>query len=514
MNNHLIDWLNETAKNWPDRVAYEDRERAMTFQEAADAAAAIGTALLQFGERGEGKPVAVLMKRSPAAIAAAFGVLSSSNYFIPLDEEMGIHRIRSILEKTKPAAILSDFGVEFTRETYGDAYEILDYETLLETPPDKAALAGARKNSVPTDPAYVIFTSGSTGTPKGIVASHGNVISYLEAAAAIIRPHSGTVLGLQVALCVDFCLLEVWFPLLFSCRCVFLPKEWFLSPVRLVEFMRETGVNTLNWVSSALVILSSLGILKKEMPKLETVIFGGEVMPPKHLTNWRRALADTRFLHCYGPTETTGYTTYFEVPKDFPEDAALPIGKAFDNARVFLLSETNQLIEPETAGETGEICVSGPGVSLGYFCDPEQTAAVFVQNPLNPLWREVIYRTGDLAHYDGDGDLHFLARKDFQIKHMGYRIDLPEIEAAALRVQGIEAACCFYIKEKGGIILYYLGTVEAETAETQVKALMPRYMQPSKVTRLDAFPYTESGKTDRKELLRIFGESVKRGSHE
>ena len=202
----------------------------------------------------------------------------------------------------------------------------------------------------------------------------------------------------------------------------------FSFPTKLLDFLDDRKVTTIIWAVSALCIVTTLnGFEYKRPSSLNKIMFSGEVMPIKHLNAWRAQYQDAMFVNLYGPTEITCNCTYYIIDREFGLDEKLPMGKPFANERVFLLDDEDRLVDAERPGELGEICVSGTAVTLGYLRNPEKTAAAFVQNPLNDRYLETIYRTGDLGYYSEDGELFFSSRKDFQIKHMGHRIELGEI---------------------------------------------------------------------------------------
>ena len=184
----------------------------------------------------------------------------------------------------------------------------------------------------------------------------------------------------------------------------------------------------------------------------------------------------------------------------------LPIGRPFPNETVFLLDEEDH--EITVPGKKGEICVAGTALALGYYNNPEQTRKVFVQNPLNSRYPEKIYRTGDLGYYGEDRELYFASRKDFQIKHMGHRIELGEIEAAMGRIEGIGRCCCIFDREKNRMEAFYEGDLEKRQIKKILGMQLPAFMIPNGFHRVDCFPLTKNGKTDREELKRMVKEGI------
>ena len=160
-------------------------------------------------------------------------------------------------------------------------------------------------------------------------------------------------------------------------------------------------------------------------------------------------------------------------------------------------------------GQAGEICVSGTALALGYFADPVRTAQAFTQNPLNTNWYERIYRTGDLARYDESGSLYYIGRRDFQIKHMGHRVELGEIEAAAMRCDAVTRACCTFDAERQRLHLFYTGSCEKAALLAALKESLPPFMQPNTAVQLDEMPLNKNGKIDRTALAAL----TKKGAH-
>ena len=281
-----------------------------------------------------------------------------------------------------------------------------------------------------------------------------------------------------------------------------------MFPLKLVEFLNEYKINTVCWVVSALTMISSMKTFDKVIPKyLHTVAFGSEVFPIKQFHLWKQALPNARFINLYGPTEATGMSCYYEVNRDFEEGESIPIGRPFKNTEILLLDEKNQI---PAQGEPGEMCIRGTALTLGYYNNFEKTDEVFVQNPLNPYYHELIYRTGDIGKLNEYGELVFISRKDYQIKHMGHRIELGEIEAHVNMNEGIRSACCIYDKEKGKIILFYTGEREVKDLVTSLKSTLPRYMIPNQVYALEEMPLTANGKIDRTKLKEIYQEKKRR----
>ena len=250
-------------------------------------------------------------------------------------------------------------------------------------------------------------------------------------------------------------------------------------------------------------MFANLDILANvEKAPLEKVLFCGEVMPVKQLNYWIENYPKTIFANLYGPTECTEACTYFTINRRFNDDEVLPMGIACENSETIVLDEHEQLVtEPD---HIGELYMRGTCLSLGYYNNPEKTKEAFVQNPLNNSYPELVYKTGDLVRYNEYGELVYVSRKDFQIKHRGYRIELGEIDAAATSISGIEYACCVFDSYEDKLILAYKGDVTEPEAKKQLEAKLQDYMVPTEYHRMDHMLFNLNGKVDRKAIEKIF----------
>ncbi len=503
---NILEYLEKTVERVPSKIAFADEEINITFKEVYDKARSIGSFLYEQGLRKE--PIVVFMKKSPKAITSFLGVLYSGSYYVPIDEEMPRHRVELILENLKPKAMICDresyeLSKEFNFKGKTYLYECLEHEDI-----DTLILKKVRDKAIDIDPMYIVFTSGSTGIPKGVIANHRSVIDYVESLSEVLEINEDTVFGNQAPLYFDACLKEIVPTLMFGATTYLIPKQYFMSPIKLIEFLNEYKINTTCWVVSGYTIVSSLGALSKIRPQyLKTAAFVSEVFPVKQFTIWRESCPNVNFYNLYGPTEVTGICCYYKVERDFKIDEVIPVGKPFRNTGLLLLKEDDTEVEQ---GEIGEICVRGTCLTLGYFNDSIRTKEVFVQNPLNKAYDELIYRTGDLGKFNQDGDLVFVSRKDYQIKHMGHRIELGEIEVIVNTLEGIQSCCCIFDQDSKKIVLYYSGDIEKKGVTSYLKGKLPRYMLPNKVICLDILPLTANGKIDRKLLKEKYSNNEKR----
>ena len=489
MKNNVLDYFEETKNLYPSKIALVDRDKELSFETMWELSQNISSNLLgSIIVQNTPQVIAVYLPKSHQALVSFFGILMSGNIYMPLDIKSPLERTNTILQNIKPSIIIS--SKEYANE-FNQPY--LDIEDLMHQPQEKKT---SYKHIISTDPAYIINTSGSTGTPKGVVVSHRNIIDYItffKSEPKILATHKN-VIGNQSPFYFDNSILDIYSMLFYGSKLVLIPEEYFAFPNKLTEAIEQNKIDYIFWVPTALKTLSQI----KNNTKLSKILFAGEAMPPTLLNKLIQLFRNATLANLYGPTEITVDCTYYLVNRSFHENEMVPIGKACQNSSILLLDENNQL------SNRGEICIRGEGVSLGYYNDPIKTSEVFVQNPTHNLYRDIIYRTGDLGYYNDFGELIITGRKDSQIKHNGYRIELGEIEHALLGLNGLEEFCVIYHNE------IILATSNEDISKVDVfkhlKNKIPKYMFPTQVFYTN-IPLNRNGKIDRKSVFQLFQEA-------
>lgn len=503
MITNVLEYLEKSAVNYPDKTAFADLDSSCTFQELCRTGRKAGTALAaHFTPRN---PVPVFMEKSVETIGVFMGAVYAGCFYVLLDTKQPAARLRQILDILDSDTLVTSGKYEKDLEKLEFKGKVLMAEELTDCQEDAILLNKIRSEAVDTDPLYGIFTSGSTGVPKGVLVGHRSVIDFIDCFTELFHITSEDVMGNQAPWDFDVSVKDIYSGLKTGATVQIIPKQYFSIPKNLLDFLVEREVTTLVWAVSALCIISTLnGFTYKVPEKIKKILFSGEVMPIKHLNIWRSYLPDAMFVNIYGPTEITCNCTYYIVDRDFQPGDVLPMGKPFPNEKVFLLDEENHLVtEP---GVNGEICVAGSALALGYYRNPEQTQKAFVQNPLNDRYLEPIYRTGDLAFYNERGEFCFATRKDFQIKHMGHRIELGEIETAMDKIPEICRSLCIYDQKKNKIVAFYEGGMDRKTLSRTLMKYVPNFMVPNVFIQVESMPLTKNGKIDRKELTARYEE--------
>ena len=508
MKTLILDYLEETAARLPDKTAFADPDTAVTFAQLVRGARAVASALLRCT-----RPRMVLgfyMDKSVAALVGFMGAVYAGCAYAPLNLRHPAARILSILDTLDAPVVITDRAHLAQLEAMQSGRTLLCVEDLLEHEEDEAGLTAVRRGMIDVDPLYVNFTSGSTGTPKGVVVCHRSVVDFISCFTEIFSVTERDVLANQAPFDFDVCVKDIYSGLFTGATVQIIPTAYFTQPTKLMDFLCDRGATMLIWAVSALCFVTTMNALDYRKPEtLRAILFSGEVMPIKHLHKLQKHLPDVMYVNLYGPTEITCNCTYYIVDRAFEVGETLPIGVPFPNERILLLREDNT---PAAPGEVGELCVSGTAVAMGYYKDPERTAAAFTQNPLNPAFLETIYRTGDLVRLAENGEMVYVSRKDFQIKHMGHRIELGEIETALCAVEGVERACCLYLHDKGKILCYTCGPAQKAQIVEALHVTLPAYMIPNLFRTIDAMPLNKNGKIDRNALMALY-EKEKEARH-
>lgn len=496
----ILHYLENTVRKFPNKTAVIDGYGSFSFGELRDNAISIAGHISGKLCGQTHLPILVYLPKGKECIASFMGIVYSGNIYTPTDVKFPFPKVKGIIDCLCPALIISDRkNADKLKENGIDGGRILLYEDIVGGGLHFDPVVALR-TKIDTDPVYVFFTSGSTGIPKGVTVSHSNIIDHMLWLTETFHVDENTIIGNQGALYFDLSVPDVY-NCIFNGSCLILiPEMHFAFPARLLEYMIEMKINWTNWVPTAYMNIMTSDLLEKyALSDLRTMMFNGEVMHTRCLNYWLKHTPGIQTAaNLYGPTEATVACAYHIIEREYDDSESLPIGKACGNTELLLLDSCDNIITTEDV--VGELCIRGASLSLGYWNDKDRTEDVFVQNPRNLLYRDLIYRTGDLMHYNENRELMFDNRKDNQIKHMGYRIELGEIEVAVMSLKEIEGACVFYDETLKNIVLIYSGGIDEQNIRAAVAKLLPKYMVPTTYYNLNRLPVNDNGKIDRRGL--------------
>lgn len=488
---HITDYLEKTAEIFGEKRAVTLDGEGMTFSELLEESKRIGSFLAE--NLTPGSPVPIYMEKCPDEVSAFFGAAYAGCFYSPISKEQPKERVMKILHTLQARTVVTDEEGESTlraMEYTGRIFLLSDMKANLI---DERLLREIRDTLKP-GLFYVMFTSGSTGTPKGVSISQKSVIDFIGHFIDVTGISSEDKIGNQAPFDFDVSVKDIYSAIFTGAELVLIKKDLFSKPPVLMDYICDNDITTLIWAVPALCILSGMKVLDYRIPeKMNKIMFSGQAMPVKQLMIWKKALPNARYINLYGPTEVTCNCTYYKIPKNIDADFKLPIGNAFPGRKVFLLDKNNEKINE--AEREGEIAVAGESLAEGYYNNPDETAKHFIY-----LDGERIYKTGDMAVLSDDGQVYFSGRADFQVKIMGHRIELEEIEDAILSINDVNECCCIFQKDKSRITAFITGSADTKAVKQELKSKLPAYMIPAHIKSIDRMPLTINGKIDRKKL--------------
>lgn len=512
MDSDLFDYLEpdrlQTAAS--QKILLVDGQQQLTGSEIYRKVLSIGKYLMEVGYYRQ--PIAVIAGHNVNTVLCFLGILASGNHYIPLDPHIRTERLEK-LQKLAGFRLLITCGqadevFQWQRTEKEDgSVTCLSCEEIQEAriqAGDMEKLAECRSRLPEDEPAYFIFTSGSTGEPKGIIKTHKGMVNFLNAYIQEFGFRESDRIGSQTPFYFDASAKDIYLALKQKCRMYLLDEKWFVRPLQLAEYMKRERISVIQWVPSALGILSRFRVFDQvSLPDLRLVLFVGEVFPVNQLRVWMEMVPDAEYINLYGASEIAGICAYYRIRALADDQDLIPIGYALKNCEIYLIDGDRLITEPY---QTGELYVKSKAVAAGYLLKEESDASAppegtFVNCPLPQLPQGAYYRSGDLAYYGETGELFFLSRKDSQVKHMGHRIELGEIASAAQAMEQVQNSCCVYEKQR--LVLFYEGSCDKAGLARFLKARLAPYQIPNKLVKLEIWPLNANGKTDIERLKKL-----------
>jgi amino acid adenylation domain-containing protein len=507
----------------PDRTALEVDREPWSYGRLRDKACSIAAMVQQRTPPGGSPLTAVFGHRSSTGYAGILGALMAGRGYVPLNRTFPTNRTRWMLETADCRSLIVDSKSEAQLDSLLDSARVSllvilperrDVRDLAARWPSHTIVGAADLESAngweprPAPPeaiAYLLFTSGSTGTPKGVMVTHGNVSSFL---AAVIDRYAVTAedrLSQMFDASFDLSVFDMF--VAWSCgACVCCPAEG--AALNPDKFIRASNLSIWFSVPSVGVFMKRFGVLKaNRYPSLRWSLFCGEPLPVDVARAWADAAPQSILENMYGPTEVTVACSAYrwDARRSATESTQgiVPIGLPLPGMEALVADETLREVEP---GAEGELLMSGPQVTPGYWRNAEATERSYVR-PAGQ--RTIFYRTGDRVRRPvGNCPLTFVGRMDDQVKVLGYRVELGEVESKLREERGIEAAAAIAwpvtSTGAGGVVAFVTGTdINPEQIRTSLEAKLPHYAVPRAVHVLPDLPQNANGKIDRQALLAI-----------
>jgi amino acid adenylation domain-containing protein len=513
-------------------LTLQDRVSLAGESRVSDTAVVMGSDRLTYGElertsnqlarllreRGiqPGERVVVLQPKTPMAIVSILATLKAGGVYVPIDVSSPIARVQKIVASAEPRMVLTCASAAELAGSLAPGVELGSVEGTLEQAAfGPAAGADFDDGPLPTttgpeDPAHILFTSGSTGAPKGVVITHAMVGAFLDWALPYFGHRPGDRISGHPPLHFDLSTFDIYGTLSSGAELHLVPPAALL-PRQLAGFIRDSELTQWFSVPSTFAyMMRGNAVEEGDFPSLKRIVWCGEVLPPAVLAHWMERVPEPSYTNLYGPTEATIASSFYTVPEP-PNDTTVPIPIGTPCAGEDIQVLDSELL-PVAPGEIGELYIAGAGLSPGYWRDAEKTLAAFITDPRTGVR---MYRTGDLGRRDEQGILHYVGRRDSQIKSRGYRIELGEIETALSAVEGVAECAVLAVPSEGfegtSICCAWTPQLDAQLDPPALRRALaqalPSYMLPSQWQRFDELPRNVSGKIDRRLLTEQFAEA-------
>jgi amino acid adenylation domain-containing protein len=513
-----------SAERYPNRVALEIGSTKITYEGLYYSANSLARTILRNVPAGGPALTAVFAYRSATAYAGILGSLMAGHGYVPLNPNFPPERTNTMLRRSGCRSLIVDAAAQpqlaevlhqLTEPILIILPECVDTSEYAARSPQHRFAGAAElngdctnspRNSSPDAIAYLLFTSGSTGVPKGVAVAHRNVVHFVETAVERYQIEESDRFSQTFDLTFDLSAFDMFVAWERGASVCCPSRKALLNPV---QFIRDERLTVWFSVPSVALMMKQLGALKPgAFPNLRWSLFCGEPLSADLAAAWAEAAPRSTLENLYGPTEVTiACTAYRWQGNQSPaesENNIVPIGYPLAGMKALVTDDHLKEVAP---GQEGELLMTGPQVSLGYWRDHEKTAKSFV---VPPGAASTYYRTGDrVCRSAVDGSLTFRGRLDHQIKVQGYRVELQEIEALIKQEAGVNLAIAVGWPLRppsgaGGIEAFMTpGPVDVDIVRERLKARLPRYAVPRKIHVIDCWPLNSNGKIDRSQLLKL-----------
>lgn len=476
--------IEETAKRLNDKVAVISNGESITYGELNRRANIVANKLRESGIKPNDM-VGLLINRSVNMMVGLLGIMKSGAAYLPIDPEYPEERINYMLTDSKAKFLLTEESMNELIKNFDVSKDYIE----------KDFVSGNEENpsivNTPEDLVYVIYTSGSTGNPKGVMLKHKNINNFVKGTTDVIDFNESKTIVSVTTICFDIFVLESWLSLQKGLTIVLATEEEQNSPRLFNELCLKYNVSMLQTTPSRTDLLTNNSKFIEYVKNITDFMVGGEPFPETLLTNLKK-ISNANIYNMYGPTETAVWSSI----KDLTKEEKINIGHPMANTEFYILDKTLNLCP---IGMIGDLYIGGEGLARGYFGKEELTAEKFIQNPYKE--NDIIYNTGDLARWMGNGEVCHMGRSDFQVKIRGYRIELGDIQKNLINIDGVENAVIKAVDNKY-LIAYLIcdENISVTEIKSQLSKALPQYMIPSYFVRLEEFPHTPNGKVDSKRL--------------
>jgi amino acid adenylation domain-containing protein len=491
----------EQVERTPEAVAVAFENQQLTYRELNNRANQLAQYLKTLGVETE-TLVGICVERSLEMVVGILAVLKAGGAYVPLDPNYPSERLVYMLQDARVSVLLTQQKLQ--KDLTDCQVNIICLDTDWEKIASKAN-DNPNTRVKPENLAYVIYTSGSTGLPKGVAIEHQQLFNYLNSIQTVLNLPVETNYATVSTIAADLGNTVIFSSLCGGGCLHIISDEQVINAKGLADYFERNFIDCLKIVPSHLKALLTSEAGSRIIPR-QRLILGGESASWELIEQVQQLAPKCQIINHYGPTETTvGVLTYqIEEVSENRQSLTVPIGRPIANTQIYLLDSKKQ---PTSIGVPGEVYIGGAGLARGYFHRPKLTAEKFIPNPFSKDLKSRLYKTGDLARYQPDGNIEYIGRVDNQVKIRGFRIELSEIEAVLSQYPYVQQVTVITSEDVPGdkqLIAYLVSDAEENPSTSDLRQFLkdklPKYMVPATFMYLDAFPLTPNGKIDRRAL--------------
>ena len=479
LDKNFIQLFMEQAKKNKDKIAYIFEDEKITYKELDDKSNALANYIRKNYNIKCNDVIALICKRSIDMIIGILGIIKAGAAYLPIDPDFPEERIKYMLCNSNSKLIISNIN-ELKLNIDLDILGLNNKSLYTDSQVIKIS------NNL-EDLIYIIYTSGTTGNPKGVMITHRNIINLIYAAIDFQKLNENEIWGSFSTYSFDIFILENFIPLSMGKTIILSNEQEQKIPKFMNELIDKYKIEVVYMTPTRMRLILDHKSKKNYLKSLKKILLGGEVFPSEFYSILKER-TKAKIYDGYGPTEITVWSS-----AKLLDSNEINIGKSLNNVKGYILDKNNSLLP---IGVRGQLCIGGEGVAKGYYNNKKITDEKFI------TWNgKKIYKTGDLAYFDFNGDLHYCGRMDYQVKIHGLRIEISDIEENARKIPGI-IQVAVKVDENSHICMYYTSKRKISKAEIKeyLERYLPRYMVPTLYKHMNKFELTTFGKINKSKL--------------
>ena len=500
--------FDRVAENTPEQIAISCGDTRITYGELKRRTDRLSHLLLSSGAKKDAI-VGILLDNKVDAITSIIAVLKAGAVFVPFDPLLPELRLETMVREVAPDLFISESNLlsKLNGFAQGKVLSLDKYRRLDQIALDDVPAANTAAPAAPDDFCYIYFTSGSTGRPKSIAGRLKGIDHFIRWQIDTLRIGKSDRVSQLLPLSFDGSLRDIFVPLCAGGTiCVPTHKDLVTDAKELVSWLDRERISVIHCVPTLFRALLNEELHAEQFAALRYVLLAGEALLPADVGRWKAVFGErVKLINLYGTSETTMAKFIYEVQPGDEKRWSVPVGKPMPGARALIVDEEGRICP---TGIIGEIYISTPYRSHGYYKQPELTAEAFIQNPFSKDPNDVVYKTGDLGRLLDDGNVELLGRKDQQVKIRGVRVELEELNSVVRGFPGVKEVAVIDRKDTiGGNFLcaYVVGNDELKLDDLRayLQERLPSAMVPSAFVVMEKLPRTLSGKIDRRALPQL-----------